>query len=343
MKPTQTLYEIKKLHHYYEGKPALQIEELSIQRGSIVGLVGPNGSGKSTFLRLLALVEKPTQGKIFFEGQIAEPFSNPARFQVTLLTQKPYLLKRSVYENLCYGLNLRGEKKNQRKRIYEALSWVGLSPEDFVNRPWYALSGGEAQRVALASRLVLKPKVLLLDEPTASVDVASAHRIQEASLRARQEWGTTLVIASHDWSWLHETCDTVLHLFKGHIISSGVGNVIFGPWIRSSSGFWEKRLQNGQKCIVSPPSSKEKDVAIIDPDAVTLIWDRPEADPENNVLACTLGRLSLEKSTGDILATLILDELSFTARLSQEQVRQTSLYPGRKVWISFSPHSVRWF
>jgi tungstate transport system ATP-binding protein len=92
---------------------------------------------------------------------------------------------------------------------------LGLDPDTFARRQWDELSGGEAQRVALAARLVLNPRVLLLDEPTASVDARSSELIRSASLRARNDWGTTLVIASHDREWLYDVCDEVLHLFKG--------------------------------------------------------------------------------------------------------------------------------
>ena len=108
-----------------------------------------------------------------------------------------------------------------KARVHEALAWVGLNSRDFADRPWYALSGGEAQRVALASRLILKPDVLLLDEPTANVDAMSAQLIKDAALKARQEWGTTLIIASHDWQWLHEVADSTLHLFKGRFLGPG--------------------------------------------------------------------------------------------------------------------------
>ena len=89
---------------------------------------------------------------------------------------------------------------------------VGLPPDKFSRRKWFELSGGEAQRVALAARLVLRPEVLLLDEPTSSVDVASAQRMHEAVLEAKNSWKTTLVIASHDQTWLHGVCDTYVDL-----------------------------------------------------------------------------------------------------------------------------------
>jgi tungstate transport system ATP-binding protein len=211
------MYMIHDIDHYYGDKQALSIEDVSIPSASIVGLIGPNGSGKSTLLKLLGFLEEPTYGEIVFKGQKVVPFSDEVRFRVTLLTQEPYLMRRSVFENVSYGLKIRGDTNDLRSRVGEALSQVGLEPENFIKRKWLALSGGEAQRVALAARLVLKPEVLLLDEPTASVDSHSARLIRKASLKAREEWGTTLVVATHDWQWLYETCDTVLHLLHGRL------------------------------------------------------------------------------------------------------------------------------
>jgi len=159
----------------YGDRTAVTIENLTIQPASILGLIGPNGSGKSSLLRLLGLIEKPTRGEIYFNGRIVEPFSDEARFLITLLPQEPFLMKRSVLKNVSYGLKLRGcDGKDAVRMTTDALARVGLPAKDFSKRPWYALSGGETQRVALAAKLALKPKVLLLDEPTASVDAASA-------------------------------------------------------------------------------------------------------------------------------------------------------------------------
>jgi len=219
------IYQIYDLEHRYDGHPALKINTLSIKPASITGLIGPNGSGKSTLLKLLSFVEKPTRGKIYFKDELVEPFSDSVRFKVTLLPQDTYLMKRSVFDNISYGLKIRGDKNNHREQIYQALSLVGLPAEEFAKRQWYQLSGGEAQRVALAARLVLKPEALLLDEPTASVDADCAQLIKDASLRACREWGTTLVIANQDWQWLYDICDEIIHLFKGCILDAGMDNM----------------------------------------------------------------------------------------------------------------------
>ena len=293
------IYEIRSLKHSYAGKTVLTIEHLTVQPAAIVGLIGPNGSGKSTLLRLLGLIEGPTQGKILFNGRLVEPFSDEARYLITMLPQEPFLMKRSVFNNVSYGLKLRGNGKDIVDKANNALSLVGLDYKDFARRPWYALSGGEAQRVALAARLALKPKVLLLDEPTASVDAASAQLIKEASLRARQELGTTLIIASHDWQWLYEICDEILHLFRGRILGRGRQTIIFGPWQKLGTAKWGKILSDNQQLLVPPPPNPEAaaviEVLSVSEDSSTIAgeghcpeWHRFPAQPgkKNGPIIC---------------------------------------------------------
>jgi tungstate transport system ATP-binding protein len=208
------LYALKDLSQAYNGRTVLNIDYLAIPRRGIIGLTGPNGSGKSTLLRILGFLEDPVRGKVIFEGKPCSSCHNGIRRKVTLLTQEPYLLKRSVHANVAYGLKVRG-RRNTGDRVAQALKLVGLSPEKFGQRSWHELSGGEAQRVALAARLILRPKVLLLDEPTANLDAESTKQIKEAALAARRDWGATLVIASHDINWLQSICDKILTLSDG--------------------------------------------------------------------------------------------------------------------------------
>jgi tungstate transport system ATP-binding protein len=99
------IYEVRSLKHSYTDKTVLEIEKLTVQPASIVGLIGPNGSGKSTLLRLMGLIEKPTHGEILFNGKRVEPFSDEARFLITMLPQEPFLMRRSVLKNVSYGLS----------------------------------------------------------------------------------------------------------------------------------------------------------------------------------------------------------------------------------------------
>jgi len=335
------IYRIEQLKHVYGGRPVLSIDRLAVVGASIVGLVGPNGSGKSTLLKLLGFIERPTQGQILFEDRPAEPFSDRVRFQVTLLTQEPYLMKRSVFNNVAYGLRLRGDLNDLKDRIYEALAWVGLEGNAFAKRPWYALSGGEAQRVALAARLILRPRVLLLDEPTASVDAASVQLIKDASLLARREWGTTLLIASHDWQWLYEVCDEVRHLFNGQLIATGKGTIVFGPWLPRSDGYWERMLPDGQRLVVVRPPA-EQAIALLDGTALRLEAAPAGGDGDPFRLHGTISRLALEKGATGLEVTVSVGNLPFSSRLSPQQVESGRLYPGRRVWIVYRPDAVRW-
>lgn len=196
------LYEARNLVRRYGERVALQLPELTVHKGRVVALSGPNGSGKSTLLRMLAFLEKPDAGELHFYGSEGVP----PRHEATLLLQEPYLLKRSVYENVACGLRLRGQRERGgavEAQVFSALEQVGFAPESVARRQWRELSGGEKQRVSLAARLILRPLALLLDEPTSNMDVRSSAAIH-AAVRGAVLQGTTVVVASHDKAWLDE-------------------------------------------------------------------------------------------------------------------------------------------
>ena len=341
MTVSEELYRLNGLEHYYHRKPAIRIDQLVIGRNQIIGLMGPNGSGKSTLLKLLAFVEKPSRGEIRFKGKPTEPFSRSIRSRVTLLTQTPYLMKRSVFDNIAYALKIRSNNHRPDDDVHQAMAWVGLSVSEFSQRRWHELSGGEAQRVALAARLVLKPEVLLLDEPTASVDANSARLIRKASLRARKEWGTTLVIATHDWQWLFEMCDDVLHLHRGRIFGTGLKNIISGSWQPVQNGLWEQVLEDNQRVVVTQPPSLDS-VAVLDPGALQVMASSADKPAIGTCLDGVIARLTLEKQTGSIVATVTVANINLKARLSSTRVDRCRLYPGRKVTLYYDPRSIQW-
>ncbi len=339
MEMSENIYTLEDVYFGYGGKNALSIGNLSIKRSSIVGLTGPNGSGKSTLLKLLAFIEKPSGGRLLFNGKPETPFSDSVRFQVTLLNQDPYLMKRSVFDNIAYGLKLRGGKKKIEERVRDALAIVGLAP-DFAKRFWKELSGGETQRVALAARLALEPKVLLLDEPTASVDALSGQFIKEASLNARNNWGTTLVIASHDLQWLRGICDETLHLYNGKIFGTGLETLLFGPWRPVSETAWGKSLGNGALVVVTPPPSPEA-AGILVRQEIYPTGSREEKAFDNRVNG-VVSRLVFQQSTEDIVATVVAGNELFTLKISREKISDFGLYPGKEVVVAFDSRDVEW-
>jgi len=335
------LYAVRSLTHVYRGTPVLSIDRLELPRGGIIGVIGPNGSGKSTFLRLAGFVERPTAGEVFFDGKPATPFSPEVRNRVTLLPQEPFLMKRTVLNNVAYGLRIRRINDHLAERVDKALSYVGLDAKDFAQRPAYALSGGEAQRVALAARLILKPEVLLLDEPTASIDALSAQLIKDAALKARRDWGTTLIVASHDWQWLYGICDTVFHMLKGRFLGTGRENVLFGPWEPMENGLWGKPLGDGQHLLVPKPPQALA-AAVIENVTITPQVEAAAGAEGQIALSGQITRLALEKASGSIVASVLVANIPFTGTLTERQVCDHSLYPGRMVSIRYQIDSVKW-
>ena len=337
------IFTISDLTKRYGDRTILDIHALSFKKGAIYGLQGPNGAGKTTLLNILAMLEAPTSGVLSYKSkpvQYVEPYLQRLRKEVILVDQLPLLFTTTVFKNLEFGLKIRGiEKEERMRRIEKGLDMVGMA--DFVHAPAHQLSGGETQRVALASRLVLKPEVLLLDEPTANVDVASAQQIKEASMMARREWGTTLIIASHDRDWLYDVCDEVMHLFKGRLFGTGKENLIFGPWHPHRDSLWEKKLPDGQFLRVSKPPRPDA-MALIEPISVTRETEAKVNGFGANVLKGIVSGLTLEKTQAEIVATVLIGNLPFTLKLSQEKTRQENLYPGQRVYLYYTPDSVKW-
>ena len=187
-------------------RTVLNLSELDIRAGEILGIRGHNGSGKSTLLRIIALLEPPDSGTVLFEGRPAG-------------TDDLHLRSRSVASNVAYGLRVRGIRNASelQNRIAASLLAVGLDPAVFLHRRRHELSGGECQRVALAARLALRPRVLLMDEPTASVDQQSAERIALAARHAADS-GSAVVVVSHDHEWITPLSDRLVTLREGKLV-----------------------------------------------------------------------------------------------------------------------------
>ena len=183
----------------YGSNVAVDIDSLTIAAGRLYTLTGANGAGKSTLLGILAFLTPPTTGEIFYAGERIDWKSDIVRRRrrkVTLLHQSPYLFGGTVFRNVAYGLKARGIAGEATLRAVDrALETVGLG--GFRDRDARELSGGEAQRVAMARALALDPEVLLLDEPLANIDRETAGLLVAviASLPSR---GTTVVMTTHD-------------------------------------------------------------------------------------------------------------------------------------------------
>mgnify|MGYP005839433059 CR=1 FL=1 len=210
-------YVLHRISFSYSREPTLVIDNLEIRKGELIALRGSNGAGKTTLLHVLAFINIPQHGTVhFFQQPYEKENLLEFRRRVGLLLQHPYLFKTTVIGNIVAGLRLRGVKKTEAIAMArQALDTVGLS--GFENRSAQSLSGGEAQRVALARTLVLDPDVLLLDEPWSHMDTRSTEITEKLVLEINKTNGKTVVVATHDVTGTRLCFDRICLLDRGHI------------------------------------------------------------------------------------------------------------------------------
>lgn len=181
--------------------------------GGCTALLGPNGAGKSLLLEMCHGLRTPDEGDIFWFGRRL----NGLRDDIAITLQKPTFLMRSVYANLRYVLGVRRTPRAQRDaRIRGILAEVGL--EDKADDPVSALSGGEQQCLSIARALLLEPRAVLLDEPTAQLDLAATERVERIMTRLRNA-GTKVIFTSHNPAQVRRLCDEVIFMDKGSLVA----------------------------------------------------------------------------------------------------------------------------
>lgn len=213
---------MKNLTKEYEGRKVLDIGELLIKDGALCGIVGPNGAGKSTLLNLIAGLMRPTAGSLLYGEEMSA--SAPYR-TMTMVFQTPYLIRTTVEKNIAYPLKLRGWGNAQiEERVGELTEDLGLA--DFRKQKSWKLSGGETQKVALARALAFRPKLLLLDEPTANVDPSTTAEIERMLRKINEKEGTTVILITHNLVQARRLCDEVLFMNQGKVVEYGASEKI---------------------------------------------------------------------------------------------------------------------
>jgi cell division transport system ATP-binding protein len=218
---------------YGHGSDVLADVSFQLNPGSLTFLTGPSGAGKSTLLKLAYLALKPTSGKVNLFGadtlQVSRKDLPPLRRRIGVVFQEFRLLDHlTAYENVALPLRIAGEKeKSYRDNIGELLRWVGLG--DRMNARPPTLSGGEKQRVAIARAVVVKPDLILADEPTGNIDEDMAERLMRLFIELNRNLGTTLLIATHDLNLVRQVRADHLRLADGMVARSTPGGVLAPP------------------------------------------------------------------------------------------------------------------
>ncbi len=219
------MLETKSLSFSYDGgAKALDSVSLSIPAGKKCVFLGPNGSGKSTLFLHFNGVHKPDFGQVFFDGkQVRYDSASLAllRSKISLVFQNPddQIFSATVEEDVAFGpLNAGLAREEAQRRVDDALSLVGL--ENLRERPTQQLSFGQRKRVSIAGAIAMKPKVLLMDEPTAGLDPEMVHELLELSEELNHN-GVTVAISTHDIETAYEWADDVMVLSGGKLVFSG--------------------------------------------------------------------------------------------------------------------------
>ncbi|ELR66689.1 ATP-binding protein [Photobacterium marinum] len=194
--------------------------DLEIKKGSLVTLLGPSGCGKTTVLRLVAGLEKPTSGQIFIDGEDVTNTSIQHRDICMVFQSYALFPHMSLHDNVGYGLKMLKLPADEiKQRVDEALKLVDL--EGMGNRFVDQISGGQQQRVALARALVLKPKVLLFDEPLSNLDANLRRNMRETIRELQQRFNITSLYVTHDQAEAFAVSDTVIVMKDGDIMQQG--------------------------------------------------------------------------------------------------------------------------
>ncbi len=216
-----TLSSIRKK---YKEKTVLQIPELELEEGYFWGIIGPNGSGKSTLLKIIAGLMEATEGNVLYHNHT---LNEKTRRSMTLVFQKPYLLRTTVYNNIAYPLKIRGySKRDIHMRVNAMLEDFGI--EGLRDQKAWTLSGGEGQKVALARALVFKPKLLMLDEPTANIDPSSIILLEEKIREYYAMEKPTILMVTHNIQQTRRLCNRVAFMYEGEVLDSGDVSHLFG-------------------------------------------------------------------------------------------------------------------
>lgn len=226
---------------------ALTDINLTIEDGSVFGIIGQSGAGKSTLVRCLNLLERPTSGSIIINGRditsLSEKELREFRSSVSMVFQNFSLLQqRTVLRNVMFPLELRhAGKKEAEKRARELLELVGLA--DKCDKYPSQLSGGQQQRVAIARALVNNPSIMLCDEATSALDSMTTHSILKLLKDINEKMGVTIVLITHSLAVAELICDNVVVIDEGKIVEEGKTEDIFAnPQSDVARKLLEKRL-----------------------------------------------------------------------------------------------------
>ncbi|MGD8758280.1 MAG: ATP-binding cassette domain-containing protein [Deltaproteobacteria bacterium] len=334
------LFELRNLKKVYDGRTVLDLERVCLDRGKIISLLGPNGAGKTTLLEIMAFLSSPSSGEVWFDQKKVDFTAGKLihlRRKVVLVEQQSILFTTKVWKNVAFPLRIRGTPKARRERIVEELlDLVGMG--GFRHAKAHKLSGGETQRVAIARALACFPEVILLDEPTANVDVENQIAIERIIQEINQAKGISVIFTTHNMIQASKLADETVFLYEGKAARSIYENIFSGHIEMDRNGCKRCVLQQGLSLGVDSEKSGPVRIAV-DPNAVKISQSRSNGSMENTFQG-KLIQLTDEQRRVRILVDV---GIPLSVLMSKEGFGSLGLGMGDDIWLTCPKASIRVF
>jgi iron(III) transport system ATP-binding protein len=329
---------------------AVDAVSLTVEPGEFLTLLGPSGCGKTTTLRVVAGLEEPTAGRVWIDGEDVTDRPPHAR-DITMVFQSYALFPHlSVFENVAYGLRvLRRPADEVRHRVGEALGLAGIG--DLGARAPSALSGGQQQRVALARALVLRPKVLLFDEPLSNLDAKLRKRMRDEIRALQRRTGITALYVTHDQAEALAVSDRIAVMAHGRVEQLGapadiyrrpltrfvadfIGEANLFPVAVEESGPWGARVRLGAVRLSVPngPAPGGAATLVARPEAIRIQAAAP-APPPDGTLAGEVRQAAYLGAAAEYAVETDVGVVAVTDALMADGL----LPAGSRVWLTFAP------
>lgn len=349
--------EINHLHVKRGNEFDLIIDQFNLHQGEVMAIIGPNGAGKSTLLLSISKLLAPTTGAILFRGTPLDEINDlEYRRNIALVLQDPLLFDTSVYDNISTGLRFRGlSKSEQNERIEDWLSRLKI--DHLKNRHASQLSSGQAQRVSLARAMVLRPTLLLLDEPFRALDTPTRKALIEELRILLSETATTTIFITHDQEQALSLGDRVAVILDGRLrqvgspqsvfaapIDSdianflGVENVLPGQVMDSNQGKITVDVQGIMLEAIGQEKSGKQVLFCLRPEDIT-IWRTKEV-PKSSARNQLPGRVNSISDQGPLLQISIDCGFPLVALITRASVRDLELELGMQVSVAFKASAV---
>jgi len=329
---SKAAYQLSKVAYSYENEFVLHVDSLQLEKGTVTALLGDNGSGKSTLLDMLAFLNKPDRGDIYFFGEAVKEADYPhLSRRIAYVQQKPYLFNTSVMDNIELGLKLRGVARQRRRQQAEKVI-EQCHLERLIRRRAHELSSGEVQKVAIARAMILSPEVLLLDEPFSHLDAQFRHELEQLVEEIRAAQSQTVVFSTHEQRQAQQLAKSICSLEHGQLIPTVGLNVFRGLADKEQAIFDTGRIK-----IHIPANSGMGKKLTIEPKHLVVSRQKLSSNMPNSYP----GRLTSLREEGEAIRLVIEAGEAFHAIMTYPALRELGIHIGDAVWVSFKSSNVR--